>query len=121
MSSTETPPRLHEKRAFGPGQVGPRDHERSWDELMAEAVAFLVSARADVQSLSSKQSCEPPDVRVLVFVYAKMVEALSALDDLCVSQWVKSGSTAPRTTRLQPPSLERYLPARSRQGASCYD
>ena len=97
MSSTETPPRLHEQHAFGPGQVEPRDHDRSWDELMAEAVAFLVSARADVQSLSTTRYCDPLVAEVLVSVSAKVVEALSALDDLCVSQWTKSGSTAPLT------------------------
>jgi hypothetical protein len=68
--------------------------QESWDGLMAEAVAFLISARVSLQNLSRESSCDPRAERILASVSGKVVEALSALDDFSLIQLIKSGSTA---------------------------
>jgi hypothetical protein len=61
---------------------------------MAEAVAFLISALTSLQNVSGESSCDPHAERILASVSGNVVEALSALDYLSVTQWVRSGSTA---------------------------
>jgi uncharacterized protein YyaL (SSP411 family) len=72
----------------------PRDDPKSWDSPMAEAEAFLISALTSLQDVSGESSCDPHAERILASVSGKMVEALSALDYLSVSRWIRSGSTA---------------------------
>jgi hypothetical protein len=58
---------------------------------MADTIAFLISARASLLKLASETSNDPQDERVFTSVSAKVVEALSALNDLSVANWVQSG------------------------------
>jgi hypothetical protein len=58
---------------------------------MADAIAFLISARASLLELANEPSSDPRVERVLALVSAKAVEALSALDDLSVAKWVECG------------------------------
>jgi hypothetical protein len=58
---------------------------------MADTIAFLISARANLLELASETFEDPQDERVFTSVSAKVVEALSALDDLSVANWVQSG------------------------------
>jgi hypothetical protein len=58
---------------------------------MADTIAFLVSARASLLDLTSEPSKDPHDEGVLNSVSVKVDEALSALDDLSVANWVQSG------------------------------
>ena len=60
---------------------------------MAEAVAFLISALTSLQNVSGESSCDPHAERILASVSGKVVEALSALDYLSVTQWIRSEST----------------------------
>jgi hypothetical protein len=78
----------------------PGEHEKSWDGLMAEAVAFLISARTSLQNLSSESACDPHAERILASVSGKVVRALSALDYLSVTQWIRSGSTVIRAETI---------------------
>lgn len=61
---------------------------------MADAVAYLISARASLQNVLSGSSYDPHAVWILASVYGKVGEALSVLDDLNVSQSVENGSNA---------------------------
>jgi hypothetical protein len=58
---------------------------------MADTVAFLISARASLLELASETSNDPQDERVFTSVSARVEEALSALDDLSVANWVQGG------------------------------
>jgi hypothetical protein len=58
---------------------------------MADTIAFLISARASLLELASETSEDPQVERVFTSVSAKVVESLSALDDLSVANWVQSG------------------------------
>ncbi len=68
---------------------------------MAEAVAFLISALTSLQNVSGESSCDPNAERILALVSERVVEALSALDYLSVTQWIKSESAdfGPRRSR----------------------
>jgi hypothetical protein len=59
---------------------------------MADTIAFLISARASLLELASETSNDPHDEGVLTSVSAKVEEALFALDDLSVANWVQIGS-----------------------------
>jgi hypothetical protein len=72
----------------------PRDDQKVWDSPMAEAVAFLISGLASLQKVSGESSSDPHAERILGSVAGKVVEALSALDYLSVTQWIRSGSTS---------------------------
>lgn len=61
---------------------------------MAEALAFLISARASLQNISRESSWDPRAQRILASISEKVVEALSALDDFSLIQRIKSGSSA---------------------------
>jgi hypothetical protein len=61
---------------------------------MAETVAFLISALTSLQNVSGEASSDPRAERILASVSGRVVEALSALDYLSVTQWTSSGSTA---------------------------
>jgi hypothetical protein len=67
------------------------DRSNSWDSHMADTIAFLISARASLLELASETSSDPHDEGVLTSVSAKVEEALSALDDLSVANWVQIG------------------------------
>lgn len=71
----------------------PSDHDRSWDRVMAEAVAFLISARLSLRKFSSEPSGNPQADRLLEAVSEKVSEALSALDDFCMTQWMSESTT----------------------------
>jgi hypothetical protein len=71
-----------------------RDLERPWDVHMAEAVAFLISAHAILEDLSSDPFRDPSSAGLIDSVCGKVFDAVSTLDDFSVAQWVKSGSTA---------------------------
>ena len=60
---------------------------------MAETVALLISAHTSLQNVSGESCCDPRAERILASVSGKVVEALSALDYLSVTQWIRSGST----------------------------
>jgi hypothetical protein len=70
------------------------DHERSWDVHMAEAVAFLLSAHAILEGLSSESFGDPRAARLIASGCGKVFEALSTLDDCSVTQWIKGGAIA---------------------------
>jgi hypothetical protein len=70
----------------------PRDLERSRDGLMAEAVASLISARANLQELSIESVCNPQAARILAAVSETVFEALSTLDNFSVAEWIRNGS-----------------------------
>ena len=72
----------------------PRNHQKSWDSPMAETVALLITAHTSLQNVSGESCCDPHTERILASVSGKVVEALSALDYLSVTQWIRSGSTA---------------------------
>ena len=61
---------------------------------MAEAVAFLISAHTSLQNVSGESCFDPYAERILASVSGKVVEALSALDILSVTQWIGSGSSS---------------------------
>jgi hypothetical protein len=67
-----------------------RDHQKSWENPLAEAVAFLISALTSLQNVSAESSCDPHAERILASVCGKMVDALCALDYLSVTQWIRS-------------------------------
>ena len=71
-----------------------REHERLWDDKMAEAMAFLISAHASLESLSGETFRDPHAERMLASVPGQVFEALSTLDDFNVTRWIKSGSLA---------------------------
>jgi hypothetical protein len=78
---------------------------------MAEAVAFLISAHAILENLSSASFRDPRGTRLITSACGKVVEALSTLDDFSVSQWIKSGSTAGIGCSFAPlPTWWRCLP-----------
>jgi hypothetical protein len=58
---------------------------------MADTIAYLISARASLLELSSELSNDFQAERVITSVSAKVEEALSALDDLSVANWVQVG------------------------------
>jgi hypothetical protein len=61
---------------------------------MAEAVAFLISALTSLRNISVESSPDRHAESILASASGKVVEALSALDYLSVTQWTRSGSTA---------------------------
>jgi hypothetical protein len=63
----------------------------SWDSHMADAFTFLISARASILELTSDPSNDSQGAGVLTSVSAKVEEALSALDDLSVANWIQGG------------------------------
>src|ERR1700733_13890927 len=71
-----------------------RDHEGPWDVHMAEAVAFLISAHAILENLSSDPFRDPSSAGLIDSVCGKVFDAISILDDFSVARWIKSGSTA---------------------------
>jgi hypothetical protein len=73
---------------------GPCDDERSWDGLMAEAVAFLISAHASLHNLYRESFRDPHAETILALVSGKVVEALSTLDDFTVTKWIKCEPSA---------------------------
>jgi hypothetical protein len=73
---------------------GPCDDEKSWDGLMAEAVAFLISAHASLENLSRDSFRDPRAERILALVAGKVAEALSTLDDFTVTKWIKCAPSA---------------------------
>jgi hypothetical protein len=70
-----------------------RDHERSWDVNVAEAVAFLVSAQAILKNLSNEPFCDPGAAGSIASVCEKVSLALSTLDEFIVTEWIKTGAT----------------------------
>jgi hypothetical protein len=67
------------------------NHQKASDSPMAEAVAFLISALTSHQNVLGESSA---DQRILASVSGKVCEALSALDYLSVTQWIRSGSSS---------------------------
>jgi hypothetical protein len=70
------------------------DLERNRDGLMADAIAFLLSARASLEGLSREPSNDSQGEGFLASVCGKIAEAVSALDDFNTAQWVSAGSQA---------------------------
>jgi hypothetical protein len=68
------------------------DLERNRDGLMAEAIAFLLSARASLEGLSRESSNDSQVEGFLVSICGEIAEALSALEDFNTAQWVNAGS-----------------------------
>jgi hypothetical protein len=66
----------------------------SWDDKMAEAIAFLVSAHATLECLSGEADRNAQTERMLASVSGKVFEALCTLDDFSVTRWTESGSSA---------------------------
>jgi hypothetical protein len=64
--------------------------------LMADAVAFLISAGASVQNLLNEWSCDPQAVRVLASVARTVAAALSTLYDLSETQLTNSAMSGER-------------------------
>ena len=75
-----------------PGEA--HEHETLWDDNMAEAIAFLISAHASLEGLSGETFRDPHAERIIASVARQVFEALSTLDDFNVTRWVKSGSLA---------------------------
>jgi hypothetical protein len=73
---------------------GQRDDERSSDAYLAEATAFLISAYATLENLSAEPLPDLRAAQLIASVCVKVGEALCALDDFSVTQWIGSGSTA---------------------------
>jgi hypothetical protein len=71
------------------------DRSKSWDYHMADTIAFLISARASLLELTSEPSHDPRDEGVLTSVSVRVDEALSALDDLSVADWIQGGCAGP--------------------------
>lgn len=69
-----------------------RDPEKCRDGLIADAVAFLISARASLQHLSEESACNPHAGWILALVSKKVFEAVSTLDSLSVAEWIKDES-----------------------------
>jgi hypothetical protein len=61
---------------------------------MAEAIAFLVSTHATLESLSGEVYCDPQAESILASVSGNVFEALCILDDFNVSRWIESTSLA---------------------------
>jgi hypothetical protein len=70
------------------------DLERNLDGLMAEAIAFLLSALASLESLSCESSNNSQVEGFLVSICGRIAEVLSALDNFNNAQWVNAGSRA---------------------------
>jgi hypothetical protein len=70
-----------------------RNQDTTWNDLMADTVAFLSSARTGLHTLSAQPSCDPQVDMALASASTKVFEALSALDGLSVTEWLKSGAT----------------------------
>jgi hypothetical protein len=78
---------------------------------MAEAVAFLISAHAILEDLSSESFRNPRDAGLIASVCGKVWGALSTLDDFSVTQWTQSGSTGGSGGSCAPlPTWWRCLP-----------
>jgi hypothetical protein len=75
-------------------QLGLLDSERNRDGLMAEVIAFLLSARASLESLSRASSSDSQAEGFLVSISGQIAEVLSALDDFNTAQWVDAESRA---------------------------
>jgi hypothetical protein len=82
LSSDDSP-------ALGSKEPARSYRSNSWDSHMADAFTFLISARASVLELTSDPSSDPQGAGVLTLVSAKVEEALSALDDLSVANWIQ--------------------------------
>jgi hypothetical protein len=63
----------------------------SWDSHMADTITFLISAHALLLELKGDPSNDPQDEGVLTSVSGRVEEAISALDDLSVGNWVQGG------------------------------
>jgi hypothetical protein len=94
----------------------PRSHERtrpdrssSWDSHMADTITFLISARASLLELASETPNDPQEEGVLTSVSVRVEEALSALDDLSVANWVQGGCVGSRVIRLHACQLGRCV------------
>jgi hypothetical protein len=70
------------------------DSERIRDGLMADAIAFLLSARASLESLSRASSNHSQIEGFLVSISGQIADVLSALDDFNTAQWVNAESRA---------------------------
>jgi hypothetical protein len=64
------------------------DSEMNRDGLMAEAIAFLLSARASLESLLRAPSNHSQEEGFLVSISGTIAEVLSALDDFNTAQSV---------------------------------
>jgi hypothetical protein len=71
-----------------------RDRERSWDVHIAEAVALLISAHASLENLSRESFPDPRAATLIASVCGNVFEALSTLDDVSVTEWIKGEFTA---------------------------
>ena len=91
---------LQSRLAYRVQELEPRRRARSWDDKMAEAVAFLVSAHATLEGLSGEAYRDPQADRMLASVSGKVFEALCTLDDFNVTRWIESGSLAPTSYSL---------------------
>jgi hypothetical protein len=58
---------------------------------MANTITFLISALASLLELASETPNDPQEEGVLTSVSVRVEEALSALDDLSVANWVQGG------------------------------
>jgi hypothetical protein len=67
------------------------DRSNSWDSHMANTITFLISALASLLELASETPNDPQEEGVLTSVSVRVEEALSALDDLSVANWVQGG------------------------------
>jgi hypothetical protein len=81
---------------------GRRDAERPWDGLMAEAVAFLLTAHASLQNLTSESFRDPQASQVLALLSEKVIEALCTLDDVNLARWIKRGPSAGTSCSVAP-------------------
>jgi hypothetical protein len=70
------------------------DLERNLDGLMAEAIAFLLSALASLESLSCESSNDSQVEGFLASICGRITEVLAALDNFNTAQWVNAGSRA---------------------------
>jgi hypothetical protein len=71
-----------------------RDCERRADVHVAEAVAFLISAHGILQNLSRESCGDPRSTELIASACGKVFDALSALDEFSVTEWIEGESTA---------------------------
>jgi hypothetical protein len=69
------------------------DREAMWDEFMAEAVGLLVTALVSLENLSAETSSDPQFEATIASVSRKVFDAVSSLDHLSVTDWVRPASS----------------------------
>jgi hypothetical protein len=64
-----------------------------WDEFMAEAVGSLVTALLSLENLSAETSSDPQFEATIASVSRKVFDAVSSLDHLSVTEWIRPASS----------------------------